>query len=1006
MEDEEVYDGDEEQLRKRFEAHLPKYGTLWRSLNQVSRKRLQLPEPQQDTANNRNKENVLPPNNNHMLECEPNSTGVVVSSSNSPTKLSKSDADQKNRTQSFLPAILGKQSITMTVHNINSTNEKNCCEEDGLCDGLCADPIFEEESPAKHKKDWNSPTTFLDDAKMTESSHPPVETPYRTKNDLESSMDGSSPAASRSRASLPSSPDSSFGPSSDGGSTVVNLSRLMITHPEEEEDPPEHRVVELSDRLIEHDTSEKAAAVSDIGEDSTPISTPRNNLTPNHFTPSSIHNSPDDDDDDDVVSSTSGSTVVNLSRLMNSTGKDAPVGGTTGSSVGFGSPISHSSSSSSSGDSVLDLSAYFPTMEETELAMKETLNDDQKTQDDHNHQANDGSEHSPKGSPSVPSFGTKEGQCTKLDSHVEFGANSDDDTEKKSMSSPFHSTTSLLLGSPLSMDEVEHEDYHNSTDENEPISSPPRGKDSTSSKHDNDEQSMIDCLSLGDKASDAIDLSTSEGSDNEYTSTKQDEETSQSVKIDLCENGREGAKDAESSAKREHASRYRDTHTIENLSTSEEEWNENSIHSDADDSVHSEKKEFSVIILSDDESEEDSILMGEDDSSWDGSFQTSKNNDASFHDSARSQILDGIDLKKNDTISIDLETSDNDASESEFQSERRKERPKRNKRKTTRTSIEYIESDDDDDDDDKFDIRRKKETDKNRRKAQPPPRRKRTEKEHKTTSKISKAAFARERDSLTKEIFSEFNRSAFDRSLSAVEVTWSKRLTTTAGITRLKRLTISGTQQRVATIELSTKIIDDSERLRATLLHEMCHAAAWLVDGIHKPPHGQCFKKWANIKDVTVSTTHDYQITYKYAWACATPNCGVVIKRHSRSLDINRKCCGRCQGKLVEIEVPGSSADNKSKNSWDHTPKKKRAPSGFSLFIKEHSKSVRQRLEEEQARSGGTKVTQPEVMKECGRLWREQQQNPSKDASSALEKDSGTTTIQDLLSHLSVIGIH
>jgi hypothetical protein len=26
--------------------------------------------------------------------------------------------------------------------------------------------------------------------------------------------------------------------------------------------------------------------------------------------------------------------------------------------------------------------------------------------------------------------------------------------------------------------------------------------------------------------------------------------------------------------------------------------------------------------------------------------------------------------------------------------------------------------------------------------------------------------------------------------------------------------------------------------LHETLLHELCHAAAWLLDGAHKPPHG------------------------------------------------------------------------------------------------------------------------------------------------------------------------
>ena len=107
--------------------------------------------------------------------------------------------------------------------------------------------------------------------------------------------------------------------------------------------------------------------------------------------------------------------------------------------------------------------------------------------------------------------------------------------------------------------------------------------------------------------------------------------------------------------------------------------------------------------------------------------------------------------------------------------------------------------------------------------------------------------FQSNRDALTKSIFAEFNLKVFDNQLSTVEVTWSKRLTKTAGLTRLRKQQSMKNINRTATIELSTKIIDDISRLRATLMHEMCHAAQWLIDGVHKPPHGTCFKKWANL---------------------------------------------------------------------------------------------------------------------------------------------------------------
>jgi len=136
----------------------------------------------------------------------------------------------------------------------------------------------------------------------------------------------------------------------------------------------------------------------------------------------------------------------------------------------------------------------------------------------------------------------------------------------------------------------------------------------------------------------------------------------------------------------------------------------------------------------------------------------------------------------------------------------------------------------------------------------------------------STLAFRKNRDTLTAHTFSEFNQRAFQDALSSVEVTWSKKLNKTAGVTRMRgKLGDDNAHTRVATIELSTKVIDDEERLRSTLLHEMCHAAQWLVDGVHKPPHGRNFQKWAaismrKIRDVEVTTTHDYQIVYKYAW--------------------------------------------------------------------------------------------------------------------------------------------
>jgi predicted SprT family Zn-dependent metalloprotease len=140
---------------------------------------------------------------------------------------------------------------------------------------------------------------------------------------------------------------------------------------------------------------------------------------------------------------------------------------------------------------------------------------------------------------------------------------------------------------------------------------------------------------------------------------------------------------------------------------------------------------------------------------------------------------------------------------------------------------------------------------------------------------VSKSAFQKRRRALTTELFAEFNRKAFGGQLESVEVIWSTKLRTTAGQTRLKRqytdMRPGNPVKRLATIELSTKVLTDQERLEATLLHEMVHAAAWIVDSVSKPPHGRCFWKWANcamenVSCIPITTTHTYEIQYKYAW--------------------------------------------------------------------------------------------------------------------------------------------
>ena len=214
------------------------------------------------------------------------------------------------------------------------------------------------------------------------------------------------------------------------------------------------------------------------------------------------------------------------------------------------------------------------------------------------------------------------------------------------------------------------------------------------------------------------------------------------------------------------------------------------------------------------------------------------------------------------------------------------------------------------------------------------------EEEERKASPLRGRAFKRERDRLTRELYAEYNEGAFDSLLPRdMRVTWAKRLVKTAGRTIMRR---RGTEYSCE-IELSEKVLDAEDRLRNTLAHEMCHAAAWLVNHNSKPPHGPVFKTWARaveaaFPDLTITTCHSYAIRYKYHYTCSS--CAFVYGRHSKSIDVLTQRCGKCQGFLVLHVQSDASTPTSSKSHHQgrgvSKVKKKRAPNAFALFVKEH----------------------------------------------------------------------
>lgn len=189
--------------------------------------------------------------------------------------------------------------------------------------------------------------------------------------------------------------------------------------------------------------------------------------------------------------------------------------------------------------------------------------------------------------------------------------------------------------------------------------------------------------------------------------------------------------------------------------------------------------------------------------------------------------------------------------------------------------------------------------------------------------------FKTNKEDLTRKLYQLYNTSVFDNKLPTdMSVTWNKKMRKTAGycVTGQEK----GGGKRYARIELSEKVCDSADRLRDTLIHEMCHAATWLINGV-RDGHGNFWKLYARKSTFVhpelpvVTRCHSYDIKYKFQYQCT--RCQNTIGRHSKSLDTQRFVCALCTGQLVLM-----------------TPSKPRAPTAFASFVKENYGSARKEL--------------------------------------------------------------
>lgn len=110
---------------------------------------------------------------------------------------------------------------------------------------------------------------------------------------------------------------------------------------------------------------------------------------------------------------------------------------------------------------------------------------------------------------------------------------------------------------------------------------------------------------------------------------------------------------------------------------------------------------------------------------------------------------------------------------------------------------------------------------------------------------IFRSDFKSHRDALVRKLFEMYNRSIFQNAIPEdTPIKWNTRMRGTAGYCYCRRAVKNGEViKRSVRIELSTKVVDCAERVRDTLVHEMCHAATWMVNNVSNG-HGSYWKEW------------------------------------------------------------------------------------------------------------------------------------------------------------------
>ncbi len=182
-------------------------------------------------------------------------------------------------------------------------------------------------------------------------------------------------------------------------------------------------------------------------------------------------------------------------------------------------------------------------------------------------------------------------------------------------------------------------------------------------------------------------------------------------------------------------------------------------------------------------------------------------------------------------------------------------------------------------------------------------------------------------------LWHELNARYFRGALPPIEIIWSRRLTSSAGMfvsqvgPRARAGDCADTTYGRRLIRLSSPLLqhlsEDAEQaereILSTLAHEMIHQ--WQFDVLkRRPNHGPDFAcKMAAMNhdglDITICHRFDeaVQAFAKHAWQCL--RCGKVYERQRRTIRPSRHRCGACKGQLREaVPAEGKSQKGKGKS--------------------------------------------------------------------------------------------